>query len=131
MFRKRLYGFPAELSYCPESLFGSTDRMTFVGRLYNFIHHFVYSHLMSSMMYGSFMQLQQDLGIKTNTSLPNLMSEAVLWLSYSDLSLDYPQPSMPNYIPVGGMALKEAKSLDKVSKHFYNIHLFWFLNVFK
>ena len=128
LFRKSLYGFPAELSYCPESLafFGSTDRMTFVERLRNVIYHIVFSHVMPSMVYDSFIQLQQDLGIKSGASLANLMSEAVLWLSYSDLSIDYPQPSMPNYVPIGGMTLKEAKSLEKVSTFLYDFDIYLF-----
>ncbi|XP_072019661.1 UDP-glucuronosyltransferase 2C1-like [Amphiura filiformis] len=47
-----------------------------------------------------------------------MMGKAVLWLGYSDLSLDYPQPTMPNYVPVGGLALSDAKALDAELEEF-------------
>jgi glucuronosyltransferase len=45
-------------------------------------------------------------------SIDDIVERTVLWLSTHDLVIDYPRPSMPNIIQVGGLALKPAKPLS-------------------
>ncbi|XP_072031994.1 UDP-glucuronosyltransferase 2C1-like [Amphiura filiformis] len=118
VFRKSLYGYPAELSYVPESFFGATDKMTFMQRVQNVFQHFLFSHVLPPILLRDFVQIQKDFDINPDSYLTCMMGKAVLWLSYSDLSLDYPHPSMPNYVPVGGMALSAAKALDTELEEF-------------
>ncbi|XP_072030631.1 UDP-glucuronosyltransferase 2C1-like [Amphiura filiformis] len=110
--------FRKKLSYNPETFFGATDKMTFMQRVLNVFQHFLFSHILPPNLFEDFIKIQRDFNINPDTYLPYMMGKAVLWLSYSDLSLDYPQPSMPNYVPVGGMALRAAKVLDTELEEF-------------
>ncbi|XP_072031990.1 2-hydroxyacylsphingosine 1-beta-galactosyltransferase-like [Amphiura filiformis] len=117
-FRKSLYGYPAELSYVPETFFGATDKMTFMQRVQNVFQHVLFSHVLPPILLRDFVQIQKDFDINPDSNLPCMMGKAALWLGYSDLSLDYPRPSMPNFVPVGGMALRAAKALDTELEEF-------------
>ncbi len=114
MLRKSMFGFPAELSYTPETFFGGTDKMTFMQRVHNVFQHFFLSYVAPRIVMADYCQMQKDFDIEPDTYLPNMIGQAALWLSYSDISLDFPGPLMPNYVHIGGIALKDAKGLDKV-----------------
>ena len=112
-----MYGFPAELSYTPEVFFGASDKMTFMQRVQNVFQHFFWSHIAPPILLAEYCQIQKDFDIEPDTYLPNMIGQAALWLSYSDISLDFPGPVMPNFVPIGGIAVKDAhtvKQLDKV-----------------
>ncbi len=114
LLRKSMFGFPAELSYTPEICFGGTDKMTFMQRVQNVFQHFFLSYVGPPILSTDYFQIQTDFGIETDTYLPLLIGQAALWLSYSDISLDFPGPVMPNFVHIGGMAVKDAEGLDKV-----------------
>ncbi len=114
LLRKSMYGFPAELSYTPETFFGGTDKMTFMQRVQNVFQHFFLSHIAPQILLADYFQIQKDFDIEPDTYLPNMIGQAALWLSYSDITLDFPGPVMPNFVPIGGMAVKNATELDMV-----------------
>ncbi len=114
LMRKSMYGFPAELSYSPEIFFGATDKMTFLQRVSNVFQHLFFSYVAPQAYLADYYQIQKEFDIEPDTYLSSMIGQAALWLSYSDISLDFPGPVMPNFVHIGGMAVKDAKGLDKV-----------------
>ena len=58
---------------------------------------------------------------KPAVSLNVLASRNLLWFFDSDVVLDYPRPSMPNEINVGGLTAKPAKPLSSDLENFLNL----------
>ncbi|XP_072039715.1 UDP-glucuronosyltransferase 2C1-like [Amphiura filiformis] len=112
-FRPRVFGFPSELSYVPQPFVGLPDKMTFSERVENvllmILQRFIYPYL----FLADYRAIQKEQGIDMELDILDVMVKASLWISYTDLSLDYPQPTMPNYVRFGGMALKEPLPLEQ------------------
>ncbi|XP_072017474.1 UDP-glucuronosyltransferase 2C1-like [Amphiura filiformis] len=112
-FRASAFGFPSELSYVPEIFVGLTDKMTFFERLENVLLRFFQRFIFQYFLLADARAIQKEQGIDIDTDILDIMGKASLWISYSDLSLEYPQPTMPNYVRSGGMALKQTLPLEQ------------------
>ena len=97
-------------SFVPHQLLTFTDRMSFVERLVNTVVSVAVSVVLpfpdpaeeildKYRRYGSF------------DSLNELMSRSLLWLVPRDVVLDYPKPSMPNMVEIGGLTAKPAEGI--------------------
>ena len=47
-----------------------------------------------------------------------LAGRSLLWLFGTDIAIDYPRPTMPNEINIGGLSTKPGKSLSKELQRF-------------
>jgi len=98
-------------SFVPIQLLPISDRMSFAERFQNTISWIYLSFVLPKMFpdpkpeviekfrrYGHF------------SSIDELVSKSVLWLLALDAFVDYPRPTMPNMIYVGGLTIKRSRS---------------------
>jgi hypothetical protein len=49
------------------------------------------------------------------TTIPELMKKASLWLERNDFTFEFPRPLMPNMVMIGGMHFEEPNELPEVA----------------
>ncbi|XP_073320140.1 UDP-glucuronosyltransferase 2A2-like [Pagrus major] len=107
---------PSPLSYVPLSPSELTDQMTFSDRVTNMVFYIMRMHLykqisgphysaMSSRYFGS-------------ADYFSLFQAADLWLMRVDFVFEFPRPTMPNVIYMGGFQCKPAKPLPQHLEEF-------------
>ncbi|XP_066267605.1 UDP-glucuronosyltransferase 2C1-like [Branchiostoma lanceolatum] len=105
-------GVPLPLSYVASVETDFTDQMTFLQRLQNVglysITHVARRWMASSVYDGV---AREFLG-EGETTL-GVMSRTTLWLYQTDLVLDFPRPTMPDMVQVGGLNVREAAPLPE------------------
>ena len=111
---KGMFGFPYEIAYVPELLSGLTETMSFGERIKNVVLRCAIRFILPAIALSDFKDIQIENNIDMDESVLDVLGKASLWISYSDLSLDFPGPTMPNVVMIGGMAVKKAKALEKV-----------------
>ncbi|XP_051545128.1 UDP-glucuronosyltransferase 2C1-like [Myxocyprinus asiaticus] len=108
---------PSPLSYVPVPGVKLTDKMTFGQRVHNIIgyffsllhkKYFVYSHYQSfcNKYFGS------------EIHYVSLLQDADIWLMRNDFTFEFPRPTMPNVIYMGGFQCKPAKPLPSDLEEF-------------
>ena len=104
--------WPFNPSYMPEFASGYTDHMTsFSERLYNTGWTLFFTGLVS-LFHNVYDELRTDFDIADTT---NFYDDAEMFLINSHFSLDYPKPTLPNTVMVGGLTAKPMQTLNKVS----------------
>lgn len=103
---------PSPLSYCP--LVGSelSDRMTFLERLLNVIISVYTEYQIAYNVIPSFGGLVKEY-LGTDTDYLSMFQTADLWLMRVDFVFEFPRPTMPNVIYMGGFQCKPAKPLPQ------------------
>ncbi|XP_038564460.1 UDP-glucuronosyltransferase 2C1-like [Micropterus salmoides] len=101
---------PSPLSYIPVPGSGLTDKMNFIQRIKNI---FFYSIVVFQQKFivGPSYDAICDKYIKGGCDIISLLQEADIWLFRSDFVFDFPRPTMPNVIYVGGFQCKPAQPL--------------------
>lgn len=101
---------PSPLSYVPELFSHYSDKMDFFQRLNNVIYHYILLymyHYISNPPY----QAVCDRYFGPDVSVMSLMQGADLWLMRVDFTFEFPRPTMPNVIYIGGFQGKPSKPL--------------------
>ncbi|XP_041659642.1 UDP-glucuronosyltransferase 1-2-like isoform X1 [Cheilinus undulatus] len=101
---------PSPLSYIPAPGSGLTDKMTFIQRVKNFFYHGVVEY-QQRVVLGPYYDSLCDKYIEGGCNIISLLQEADIWLFRSDFVLDFPRPTMPNVVYVGGLQCKPAQPL--------------------
>lgn len=112
-----LVGNPSPYSYVPDPMQNFSDRMNLWQRILNtlgityqklsrYIRHLPKQQAILEKYFSDYAPLPSisELGFSTSLILVN-----------GHFSISYPQPLMPNIVPVGGMHVKPAKKLPEVS----------------
>ncbi|XP_032821755.2 UDP-glucuronosyltransferase 1A5-like [Petromyzon marinus] len=108
---------PAPSSYVPQSMSGFTDHMSFTERVTNMFMGLKQDHLCIDFLLKRFDELaRRHLG--RDVTAMELLSNASIWLHRTDFVFDYPRPTMPNMVNVGGMTSDEAKPLPQDLEEF-------------
>uniref|UniRef100_A0A4W3GJ31 Uncharacterized protein n=1 Tax=Callorhinchus milii TaxID=7868 RepID=A0A4W3GJ31_CALMI len=103
---------PSPISYVPLVSTSLTDRMSYRQRLRNAIQYFTGILLAQHMVHPSYDQLcHKYLG--PGVDLTSLVHSADLWLMRVDFVFEFPRPSMPNMVYVGGFQCRPAKPLPR------------------
>ncbi|XP_018978877.1 UDP-glucuronosyltransferase 2A2-like [Cyprinus carpio] len=101
---------PSPLSYIPITKSGNTDKMNFFQRVQNIFYYFL-----MYFQYGYFNLAQYqalcDKYFYPPVSFYELLQGADIWLMRVDFVFEFPRPTMPNIIYVGGFHCKPAKAL--------------------
>ncbi|XP_070765773.1 UDP-glucuronosyltransferase 2B20-like [Enoplosus armatus] len=108
---------PSPLSYVPELFSQNSDKMDFFERLNNIIRHgmLVYMyHYVSNPPY----QAVCDHYFGPDVNVMSLMQAADLWLMRVDFTFEFPRPTMPNVIYIGGFQGKPSKPLPSDLEEF-------------
>ena len=114
---RNIFGFPSEMAYVPELFLGLTDSMSFVERIQNVFVRFLNRNVIPLVILRDYKKIQIEHTIDVGSDVQDVMGKALLWISYSDLSLEFPEPTMPNFVRSGGMAVTKAKPLEKVGSY--------------
>uniref|UniRef100_A0A3Q3LY47 Uncharacterized protein n=1 Tax=Labrus bergylta TaxID=56723 RepID=A0A3Q3LY47_9LABR len=107
---------PSPLSYIPITGSGNTDKMTFLQRVKNVAFHLItetQNHLVSQIY-----QKLSDKYLGPGIDYKQLMLDADIWLMRADFVFEFPRPTMPNVIYMGGFQCKPAKPLPEDLEEF-------------
>ncbi|XP_061760342.1 UDP-glucuronosyltransferase 2A2-like [Nerophis ophidion] len=101
---------PSPLSYIPELFSHHSDKMNLFQRMNNIIYHgvlFYMHHYVANPPY----QVLCDKYFGGNVSAMSLIQGADLWLMRIDFTFEFPRPTMPNVVYIGGFQGKPSKPL--------------------
>nr|XP_043899007.1 UDP-glucuronosyltransferase 2C1-like [Solea senegalensis] len=100
---------PTPLSYIPVPGSGLTDKMTFMQRIKNL---FFYSTVViQQKILVAHYDAICDKYFEGGCDVISLLQEADIWLFRSDYVFDFPRPTMPNIVYIGGFQCKPAQPL--------------------
>ncbi|CAM4600473.1 unnamed protein product [Leuciscus chuanchicus] len=103
---------PSPLSYVPASMVELSDRMSFLERMENVVMYIVPEILLAILITPTYNALCERF-IGPGTSYFSLLQGADLWLHRADFIFEFPRPTMPNIIYVGGFHCKPSKPLPR------------------
>ena len=103
--------WPFNPSYMPEMMSASDHVMSFQERLINTGWTLFFMNMLT-MLNKAFIKLRHDFGITDTTPF---YDDAELFLINSHFSLDFPKPTLPNTVMVGGLSAGPGQLLDSVS----------------
>ncbi|XP_054625692.1 UDP-glucuronosyltransferase 2C1-like [Dunckerocampus dactyliophorus] len=101
---------PSPLSYIPITGTGNTNKMTFFQRVKNVIVFFV-GYTQHNLLMKYIYQKICDKYLGPDNDMHHLLTSAHLWLMRADFVFEFPRPTMPNVIYMGGFQCKPAKPL--------------------
>lgn len=109
---------PLPISYSPIQMSANTDHMTFPQRVKNLIFLFINNHFGYKLTQEPIERAFQRIRPGTSASLADASRQAAIILHNVDSALEYPRPTFPNVIQVGGMHCKPGRRLSEDMEHF-------------
>ncbi|XP_056621931.1 UDP-glucuronosyltransferase 2A3-like [Triplophysa dalaica] len=108
---------PSPLSYVPLPMLELSDRMHFSERVKNVLMYVVAQTQVALMIAPTYNALcHRFLG--PGESFENVIQNADLWLHRVDFIFEFPRPTMPNIVYIGGFQCKPSKPLPQDLKDF-------------
>lgn len=101
---------PSPLSYIPVPGSGFTDKMTFNQRVQNMLFYSIIL-FQQKFMVGPSYDAICDKYFEGGCDVISLIQEADIWLFRSDFVFEFPRPTMPNVVYMGGFQCKPAQPL--------------------
>lgn len=101
---------PSPLSYIPVPGSGLTDRMNFFERVKNVLFYGL-TLFQQYFLVGPSYDILCEKYIEGGCDIVSLLQDADIWLFRSDFVFDFPRPTMPNVIYMGGFQCKPAQPL--------------------
>ncbi|XP_033181603.1 UDP-glucuronosyltransferase 2B15-like [Mastacembelus armatus] len=101
---------PSPVSYIPVPWSELHDQMNFLERIKNVLHYLygvVEQHLIINPAYSDLLKRHFPPG----TDLLSLQRSADIWLLRADFVFEFPRPTMPNVVYIGGFQCKNSKPL--------------------
>ncbi|XP_028257192.1 UDP-glucuronosyltransferase 2C1-like [Parambassis ranga] len=108
---------PSPISYIPITGSGNSDKMSFLQRVKNMILHLV-TQTQKSLLVTQVYQKICDKYLGPENDFYQLVLDADIWLMRVDFVFDYPRPTMPNAVYMGGFQCKPAKPLPQHLEEF-------------
>lgn len=108
---------PSPLSYIPVPGSGFTDKMTFIQRVQNMLHYSIIVY-QQRFVVGPIYDAICSKYFEGGCDIISLIQEADIWLMRSDFVFDFPRPTMPNVIYMGGFQCKPAQPLPPELEEF-------------
>ncbi|XP_077072727.1 UDP-glucuronosyltransferase 2C1-like [Siphateles boraxobius] len=103
---------PSPLSYVPASMMELSDRMSFLERVKNIVMYIIPEIQLAILITPTYNALCERF-IGPGTSYFSLLQGADLWLHRADFIFEFPRPTMPNIIYIGGFQCKPSKPLPQ------------------
>ncbi|XP_051896232.1 UDP-glucuronosyltransferase 2A1-like [Pristis pectinata] len=104
---------PSPPSYVPISSSHLTDKMSFLQRMQNVIQSLIHLSILELFIYPNYNELcHRYLG--PDTDIKTILFGADVWLMRVDFVFEFPRPTMPNIVYIGGFQCKPAQPLAKV-----------------
>lgn len=101
---------PSPLSYIPVPGSGLTDKMNFIQRVKNMLFYSIIV-VQQKFLVGPSYDVICDKYIEGGCDIISLLQEADIWLFRSDFVFEFPRPTMPNVVYIGGFQCKPAQPL--------------------
>ncbi|KAG8592981.1 hypothetical protein GDO81_000685 [Engystomops pustulosus] len=106
-------GAPAPLSYVPEFNSLLTDRMDLVDRIKNTIVYLVSRFGINFIVLPKYDRIMRKHNILPTRSMNELIQGSSLWMLCTDVALEFPRPTLPHVVYVGGILTKPANPLPQ------------------
>ncbi|XP_064177654.1 UDP-glucuronosyltransferase 2B20-like isoform X1 [Anguilla rostrata] len=108
---------PSPVSYVPTSGCAVPDKMTFTQRVKNMFHYFLNICIDTFVVSPHYNRLCiQYFG--PDTKFYHLLQSIDIWLMRVDFVFEFPRPTMPNIVYIGGFQCKPAKALPSDLEEF-------------
>ncbi|XP_061130131.1 2-hydroxyacylsphingosine 1-beta-galactosyltransferase [Syngnathus typhle] len=106
-------GAPAPLSYVP--VFNSllTDRMSLFQRISNTIVYLLENFGVHFIVIPKYDRIMMKHGIKPQVPMTELVRGSQMWMLCTDLALEFPRPTLPHVVYVGGILTRPANPLPQ------------------
>lgn len=108
-------GAPAPLSYVPEFNSLLTDHMSLVQRITNTVVYLVQRFGVSYVVLPTYDQIMKKHGVKPQVAMADLVQGSRLWMLCTDMALEFPRPTLPHVVYIGGILTKPPSPLPQVS----------------
>ncbi|NXQ87373.1 UD11 glucuronosyltransferase, partial [Nyctibius grandis] len=92
---------PNPPSYVPRVFTDLTDHMNFLQRVKNLLFEIPH-YFLCDFFFQPYAKLASEF-LQRDVTVPDLLSQASIWLMRLDFALDYPRPLMPNIIVIEGV----------------------------
>ncbi|XP_056405999.1 UDP-glucuronosyltransferase 2A2-like [Hyla sarda] len=103
---------PSPLSYVPVINSRVTDRMVFSERVQNVLLYVLYQAASQILIYPAYNKLIQHY-LNTDISVWEMYKKADIYLMKVDFVFEFPRPTMPNAVYIGGFQCKAPKPLTQ------------------
>lgn len=108
-------GAPAPLSYVPEFNSLLTDRMTLVERITNTVVYLAQRFGVQYIALPKYDRIMKKHGVKPQVAMSDLVQGSRLWMLCTDMALEFPRPTLPHVVYIGGILTKPPNPLPQVS----------------
>ncbi|XP_062372958.1 2-hydroxyacylsphingosine 1-beta-galactosyltransferase isoform X2 [Sardina pilchardus] len=106
-------GAPAPLSYVPEFNSLLTDRMTLLQRVANTAVYLVSRFGVQYLVLPKYDRIMKKYNIQPAVSMHDLVQGSRLWMLCTDMALEFPRPTLPHVVYVGGILTKPPNPLPQ------------------
>lgn len=108
-------GAPAPLSYVPEFNSLLTDRMSLMQRIANTAVYLVQRFGVHYIALPKYDRIMKKHGVKPQVAMADLVQGSRLWMLCTDMALEFPRPTLPHVVYIGGILTKPPSPLPQVS----------------
>uniref|UniRef100_A0A3Q4H4H0 UDP-glucuronosyltransferase n=1 Tax=Neolamprologus brichardi TaxID=32507 RepID=A0A3Q4H4H0_NEOBR len=108
---------PSPLSYIPVPGSGLTDQMSFIQRIKN-IFFYIFTLFQQNFIFLPIYDDMCNKYIEGGCDVISLLQQADIWLFRSDFVFEFPRPTMPNIVYIGGFQCKPARPLPAELEEF-------------
>lgn len=107
-------GAPAPLSYVPEFNSLLTDRMSLMQRVTNTAVYLVSRFGVQFLVLPKYDRIMRKHNVRPSVSMHDLVQGSRLWMLCTDMALEFPRPTLPHVVYVGGILTKPPSPLPQV-----------------
>ncbi|XP_056136104.1 2-hydroxyacylsphingosine 1-beta-galactosyltransferase isoform X1 [Lampris incognitus] len=106
-------GAPAPLSYVPEFNSLLTDRMSLIQRITNTAVYLVQRFGVHYIALPKYDRIMKKYGVKPKVAMADLVQGSRLWMLCTDMALEFPRPTLPHVVYIGGILTKPPNPLPQ------------------
>lgn len=106
-------GAPAPLAYVPEFNSLLTDNMNLFQRITNTAVYLVSRFGVQFLVLPRYDRIMKKYNIQPEASMYDLVQGSSLWMLCTDMALEFPRPTLPHVVYVGGILTKPASPLPE------------------
>ncbi|TNN25633.1 2-hydroxyacylsphingosine 1-beta-galactosyltransferase [Liparis tanakae] len=108
-------GAPAPLSYVPEFNSLLTDRMSLGQRMANTAVYLVQRFGVHYIALPKYDRIMKKHGVAPRAAMADLVQGSQLWMLCTDMALEFPRPTLPHVVYIGGILTRPPNPLPQVS----------------
>ncbi|XP_034043400.1 2-hydroxyacylsphingosine 1-beta-galactosyltransferase [Thalassophryne amazonica] len=106
-------GAPAPLSYVPEFNSLLTDRMSLAQRITNTAVYLVQRFGINYIALPKYDRIMKKHGVTPQVAMADLVQGSRLWMLCTDMALEFPRPTLPHVVYIGGILTKPPNPLPQ------------------